>query len=247
MRRTRMLSQLLLVEQRIFWRNRSTVFFGFMLPLMLLVLLAAFGGGDGGYGEVLVPAIAALTVASTTFQSLAIALAFHRDQGVLKRLVATPLPLPVLVGAKVLSTTIVAALEVVLVVVAGCFWLDLGWPGEPLQFALLVAVGAATFSALGFAVASVVPSGDSAPAITNAIYLPMIFLGGGFYDTDALGWFEWTAQATPLHHLVLPLRATWFSTDTDLAVHLGVLVLWCALASAFAARRFRWQPVDHAT
>ena len=43
------------LERRLFWRNPSAAFFNFILPLLLLVLVAAVFSGDEEQLDVLVP------------------------------------------------------------------------------------------------------------------------------------------------------------------------------------------------
>src|SRR5439155_22660678 len=74
------------LERRMFWRNPSAAFFNFLLPLLFLA-----GGGiilSGNQHELnrLVPAIAAMSVMSTTFTALAYNIVFLRERGVLKRI-----------------------------------------------------------------------------------------------------------------------------------------------------------------
>src|SRR5207302_6054131 len=80
------------LERRMFWRNPSAAFFNFLLPLLFLA-----GGGiilSGSQHDLnrLVPAIAALSVMSTTFTALAYNIVYLRERGVLKRVRGSPLP-----------------------------------------------------------------------------------------------------------------------------------------------------------
>src|SRR2546427_13278486 len=80
------------LERRMFWRNPSAAFFNFLLPLLFLA-----GGGiilSDNQHELnrLLPAIAAMSVVSTTFTALAYNIVFLRERGVLKRIHGTPLP-----------------------------------------------------------------------------------------------------------------------------------------------------------
>src|SRR5947207_392687 len=73
------------LERRMFWRNPSAAFFNFLLPLLFLA-----GGGiilSGSQHDLnrLLPAIAALSVMSTTFTALAYNIVYLRERGVLQR------------------------------------------------------------------------------------------------------------------------------------------------------------------
>jgi len=229
------------IEQRIFWRNRSGMFFTFILPLALLFALALSNDPIDT-----VPFIAALGILSTGFQGLAIQLAMHRDQGVLKRIMATPLPAGIFVLGKVLSTMIVIAIEFTIVVVVGIALFGAPVPDAPLQLILFAMLGTATFVSLGFAVASIIPTGESAPAITNAAYLGLILVTALLTNVDAIpDVVQTVGRVLPLEHLVTPIEDAWIK-----GWHAGdwwsapVLVAWGTAAAAFTVRRFRWEPAD---
>ena len=59
---------------------------------------------------------------------------------------------------------------------SGC---PIPWGNLPLVLVVLV-VGAATFCTLGLAVAGLVPNASSAPAVVNAIILPVLFISNTF-------------------------------------------------------------------
>lgn len=236
-----MLRMQVLVEQKIFWRNRSTTFFTFVLPIALLLALAV---SDDPVDNV--PVIVALGVLSTAFQGLAIQLSMHRDQGVLKRVMASPLPAWILVVGKVLSTMLVILLELLIVVVVGVLAFGAPLPADPLLLVAFVLLGTGCFVALGFAVASIVPTSDSAPAIVNAAYLGLILLTALLHQLDGLpDAVQAIGNALPLSHLFVPIQHAWIdgaqSGDWWSAL---VLVAWGLAATAWTVRRFRWEPVE---
>ena len=234
-----MLRTQFVTEQRIFWRNRSGMFFTFVLPLALLLTL-----GLSNDPVEYVPLVASLGILSTGFQGLAIQLSMHRDQGVLKRIMATPLPPTLLVAGKVLSTVVVIAIELAIVVTVGVLVFDAPSPDMPFALVVFVLLGTATFVALGFAVASVIPTGESAPAITNAAYLGLILVTALLAEVDGIpGPIRALGSVLPLEHLVVPIRHAWIEgwTTSDWASAL-VLLAWCTVAVAFTVRRFRWEP-----
>ena len=101
-------------EQRLYWRSREAAFFTFLFPLLLYVLVSAFYTGkiDGApAGRVLLAGLLGYAAATTTFAGIAIFLVVRRENGVLKRLRATPLPPPVYIAALLASTLLVFALE----------------------------------------------------------------------------------------------------------------------------------------
>ena len=239
MSRASMLRMQVSVEQRIFWRNRSGMFFTFILPLALLAVLAISEDPVDN-----VPLIATLGILSTGFQGLAIQLAMHRDRGVLKGVMATPLEPSILIAGKVLSTTIVILLEVAIILAAGIALIGAPAPEHPIALLAFILLGTATFVALGFAVASLIPTSESAPAITNAAYLGLILLTTLLHEVDGLpDAVRSIGDVLPLTHLFVPVQHAWIggweSSDWWSA---AVLFAWCALGATWTARRFRWEP-----
>lgn len=227
------------VEQRIFWRNHSTVFFTFVLPLALLPVLALSDDPAGN-----VPFIAALAVLSTAFQGLAIQLAMHRDQGVLKTLMSSPLSPATFIAAKTLSVAIVVLLELGIVVAVGTMAFGAPVPHDMVLLALTVTVGVLAFAALGCAVASIIGSSEAAPAVTNALYLGMILIAALAARVDELPQLARSAAAAlPLTSMSQPVRDAWTGTWSAASWwHVAALGAWGALGCAWAVRRFRWEP-----
>lgn len=228
-----------IVEQLMFWRNLSNLIFTFVFPLALLIFFGSFTGDN----ELLVPGIGALAIVAIGFQSLAIQLSMHRDQGVLKRIMATPLPAWILITGKVISISIVALLELILVIAVGDIAFGVPIPHNIPLFLASVICGTVCFVALGFAVASAISNADSAPAITNALYLPMMFVSGVFYPVNVLpDWAQVIAKVLPMHHLVVPLGAAWSQPHSNPWSHLIVLLVWGAAGMIYTVRVFRWEP-----
>ena len=89
------------LERRLFWRNPSAAFFGFVFPLLLLGLLGAIFASSQSDLDRVVPYVAATSIMATTFSALAMSMTVLREQGVLKRMRGTPLPSAgYLVGAR---------------------------------------------------------------------------------------------------------------------------------------------------
>jgi ABC-2 type transport system permease protein len=97
---------------------------------------------------------------------------------------------------------------------------------------------------LGVAFSHAIPNFDSAPAYVNAVFLPVIFVSGVFYDAaHAPSFLRGIAQALPLKHLIDGLSGGMVK-GTSLAANvsaLGVIALWALLGMFFAVRGFSWE------
>jgi ABC-2 type transport system permease protein len=230
-------------ERKLFWRNPSAALFNFMLPLIFLFLIATAYGADADDLDVLEPGIAAMAVMSTTFIALAYNMVFLREQGVLKRVRGTPMPPLAYFSGVIANSVINAVVQVTLVIAAGHYVYDGNLPQNWATLIVFTTVGVATFAALGIAFAQVIPNFDSAPAYTNAVFLPTIFISGVFYESNSLpAVLDVIAQILPLRHVVDGLQAA-LVTGAPVSDNLGalaVLVAWFMVAALVIHRRFRW-------
>lgn len=223
-------------ERRLFWRNPSAAFFNFLLPLLLLFLIASVFASDSDELDVLIPGIAGMSVMATTFTALAHNITFLREQGVLKRVRGTPLPAGVYLGGMVASSVLNAVLQVLLVFTIGDVVYGVEWPAGPPELAAYTALGVACFGALGIAFAHAIPNVDSAPAYENAVFLPVIFISGVFYSADSLpAVLSAIAHALPLKHVIDGLAGD--GSPVAVAVVSG----WAAAGAVLAVRYFRWE------
>jgi ABC-2 type transport system permease protein len=231
------------LERRMFWRNPTAAFFSFVLPLLFLVLFGAIFSGDQKTLNVIVPGILGMSVMATTFNALAMNITFLREEGVLKRIHGTPMPGGSYLAGVALNAVSNAAVQVVIVVLAGRLFFNLGWPKDWLELAVFSAAGVATLASLGVAFSHVIPNFDAAPAYTNIVFLPVIFISGVFYDVDTAPQFlQDIAQILPLTHIINGLSAALVTGDSlaDTAGDLAVIAAWGVVGVFFAVRGFSW-------
>jgi ABC-2 type transport system permease protein len=232
------------LERRMFWRNPTAAFFNFLFPLILLALFGAVFADDQANLNVIVPGIAGMAVMATTFTALAFSMTFLREQGVLKRIRGTPLPSGAYLAAVFASAVANAILQIVIIVLAGRGFFGIPWPPDPLELVVFAAAGVVCFASLGIALSHAIPNFESAPAYTNAIFLPVIFISGVFFDADkAPKFLTDIAEALPLIHLIDGLSGA-MVTGQGLSHRwsdLAVLAVWSAIGIFLAVRGFSWE------
>ena len=232
------------LERKMFWRNPSAAFFNFLLPLIFLSLFGAIFSGSQSNLDVIVPGIAGMSIMSTTFSALAMNMVFLREQGVLKRLRGTPLPSGSYLGALAAHAVTNTVVQIAIVVGAGAAFFGVGMPKDWLELVVFTGAGVVCFASLGVALAHAIPNFDSAPAYVNAIFLPVIFISGVFYDAgNAPLFLRDIAEVLPLIHLIDGLSAA-MVTGASLADHLSdlaVVLVWGALGIFLAIRGFSWE------
>jgi len=241
-------------EQRSFWRNPVSAFFAFLFPIIFLVVFATLfksssakiGPTTVAYDDYYIPALTAFGVIGACFTNIAASLSIRRDSGVLKRLRGTPLPPWIFISAVVLSSIIVALLLTVVTVAFGIIVYGVHVPQHIGALAVTLVVGALVFCALGLAMTVVIPNAEAAPAITNAVLLPLVFISGTFFPVDQTSVLAKIASYFPVRHFIVamynafdPAHASssgWSGND------LLVMLAWGAAGLLIAVRRFRWEP-----
>jgi len=229
------------LERKMFWRNPTAAFFSFVLPLIFLVLFGAISSQENL--KIIVPGIAGLSVMATTFNALANQMTFLRDAGVLKRMHGTPLPGGSYLAGVLGNAATNAAVQVAIIVLASRFAFDLGWPKNWVDLIVFTVIGVACFASLGVAFSHVIPNFEAAPAYTNIVFLPVIFISGVFYDVNQVPQFMHDiANALPLVHVINGFKGAFVTGAglNDLLSDLAVLALWTALGVWGAVRGFRW-------
>jgi len=238
----RMLLAQAAMELRLTLRNGEQLLLTLIIPLLLLLILVEtpFVSVDGPPVDTFVPGIAALAVLSMAFTGQAIATGFERKYGVLKRLGATALPRPVLLGGKTLAVVAVEVLQLALILGTGAL---LGWRGvvAPGGVLLLVALGTAAFSGLGLLMAGRLRA-EVTLAAANLVWFLLLFFGGVVFPLSKFPaamarWLELLPSAALADGLRGALDHGVSLPGKDLAV----LATWAVLGLAAAARTFRWE------
>ena len=155
----------------------------------------------------LAPGVLALAVMGTAMVNLSIATGFERSAGVLKRLGATPLGRPALLGAKITSILVVEVLQVLVLVPVA---LGLGWRPTASGVGVAVAVvvlASVAFGGIGLFLAGVLRA-EVNLAAANALWLVLLLVSGMLAPLSKLpAWLEALAKLLPAAALSQGLHA----------------------------------------
>src|SRR5262249_142435 len=174
-------------EQLSFWRNPQSAIFTFVFPVLFVTIIGALFGSVGKssyFGglsalQYYVPTIAALCVLGSCYGQLAVAPAPPPHTRTLTRIRSTPLPAWAYFAGLLAHCVLVSLADIVLIAGVGRLYgvpLPSHWPA----IALTLVLGAASFCALGVAVASVISNAEAAPAVAQLVLFPLLFLSGTY-------------------------------------------------------------------
>lgn len=238
----RMLAAQYGLDLKLLLRNGEQLLLTLFIPITLLVGLTVLPLGSFGENRVavFVPAIMALAVISTAFTGQAIAVAFDRRYGALKRLGATALPVWGIVAGKALAVISVVFLQAL---VLGGIGLALGWRPSPsglLLGAPVIALGTAAFVAMGLLLGGTLRA-EIVLAVANLMWFVFAGLGALTLESDRVpAAVAWVARLSPSGALTQALtRAVAEPGSLDWPA-VAVLTVWGAVSALAALRWFRF-------
>lgn len=225
---------------RLLTRNRLTLTYAFIMPLLPLTL-ALVGSGTPTDAQVVQSVGACLLTALlfSAFYSVLSSTVTRRDELVLKRLRTGEATDTEIISAMVLPGSVIVVGVVVLVAALSPL-VGLPLPQQPLLLLVGTVLAAVCFAMLGLWTAAWTANAEAA----QLTCLPVFALGfsGMFVELmpeAAARVFELTPGAA----VIELLSATWVSAaDADLVRSLLVLLVWSIAAVVLAGRSMRWEP-----
>ncbi|HWA11190.1 MAG TPA: ABC transporter permease [Opitutaceae bacterium] len=244
-----------------FWLDRARLLAGLAQPLLYLFVLGAgigssthLGGGD--YRRYIFPGVLGLSLLFTATFS-AITIVFDRQIGFFKAVLVSPVPRASIAIGKIVAGALQAfAQGIVVLPFAPLAGVPLGLT-EILLLLGAMLLGSLAFSAVGLAFAARFSSTTVFPIVSNAVILPMYFLGGALYPlTTAPRWMQIAAHFDPVAYAVDLMRGAllgsyFFNPVLSVGALLFVIVVlaWEAVRifnrgeddSSLGATKFTWR------
>lgn len=245
------------LEIRQFTRQRESVVFTLLFPL---ILLAIFGSvfkdtiAPGvTFSQYFVAGMVASGLVNSGFQQLAIYIPVERDFGTLKRLRGTPMPIASYFIGKTLLVFVSMVIQVILLLAGGYFFFGLNMPTDISKwftFTWLIILGTASSTVLGIAFSSVPKSGRGASAVVSPVVIILQFFSGVFFIfTQLPSWMQQVAAIFPLKWLTQGMRSI-FLPDSFAASEVAkswetgrtflILIIWLVVGFFVSLRTFKW-------
>src|SRR3954452_6832094 len=234
------------LEVKIFLREPLGAVGTVVLPVLVFVGLGRLAGSrrlgmpslaDSSLVRLELPVFASIMIAISAVLSLVTIISIYREGGILKRLRATPLRPQAILSAHVLVKLLLTAMTLGLMILAGKRYYPVRVEAPIVAFTTALLISTASILAIGFVIASIVPTAPFAQPIGAIILYPMLALSGLFAPVAALPpVLQTVARVLPLTYAVSLLqgiwkREPWSAHLGDLAA-LGLAGLVCLALSA---------------
>ena len=228
-----------------FVRDSEMIFWSLAIPIFfLLVFSFALGGGSTETTSTfLVPGLIGAQVLSSGFWGVGAMLATFREKNVLRRIYLTPLPPWIFFASLVLYRMTLLAMQALVLAIVGGFVFHVRVAGNPVEIAIILVLGAATFVSLGTVIGAVVRSTESANNIASILTVPLSFLSDAYIPIDRFPHPVAAAlRLLPSTQFIDAFRG--ISMHGESLAHYSVWVLllcgWTIVGTTVSARYFRW-------
>lgn len=196
------------------------------------------------YIDFLVPGIVAMMIMSTNLNGVAGQISAWRERGILRRMQSTTLRPSVFIAAQITSRLILNGFQAMIVLLIGSLFFNTQVNGSWLLLTLFVILGTLTFMSIGFIIAGLAKTPESAGPIAGFVSFPMLFLGGVFFPIKNMPHVvQPIVKLLPISHLSTALRQV-MNVGSDLSAlwpEAALLGGWMVAAFILASFTFKWE------
>ncbi len=237
-------------EAKLSIREFSSVLFGVLMPVGLMLLLGVLYGGAALEGNAAIrkvdmsfAAVASIGICAAGLMGLPIALSDYRWRKILKRYKVTPASPLMLLSAHVLFSLTLSILSSVLVYAVCALFFGFQLQGSFGTFLAVYLLVLLSIHAIGMAIAGLAKSAQMGGILASAFYFPMLFLSGATIPYEIMPKaLQTVADFLPLTQGIKLLKAA--SLHQDLSsmlfsfILLGVIAV---LGTGISLKFFRWE------
>jgi ABC-2 type transport system permease protein len=167
----------------------------------------------------------------------------QRQAHIIKRLGSTPLRRSTLVLGDLLFRMIVILASAALIMLVGRLVFDVKMIGNWFSLCGIILLGSLVFVSLGYLIAALVKTQESAIPVVQIVNLPMMILSGTFFSVASMPAFiEPLIKILPLTYLNDALRQIMVSGTPlhSMTTDIAVLAAWAVGCLAVTIRFFKW-------
>tara|TARA_A100001037_G_scaffold306425_1_gene351371 strand:+ start:2933 stop:3946 length:1014 start_codon:yes stop_codon:yes gene_type:complete len=187
--------------------------------------------------------IIGLAITVNSVISITIQLSTYRNQNILKRLLATPLPIWQFFFCEILAHLVLVLIQTTIILLVGSFVFGANISGNLFFLYIIVVIGTIVFINIGFILSAWANSPAAGSGLGNAVIFPMIFLSGTFFPAEYLPWpLPLLSAIIPLTPMLEALREVALNQMSllDAWMPISILGAWILLTGVIATRVFKF-------
>jgi ABC transporter DrrB family efflux protein len=195
------------------------------------------------YVDWVIPGILGMNLMFAALFGVGYVIVRYRNNGVLKRLQATPVSALQFISAQLASRLIIVVIVNSIIFIGCKLFLDLIVLGSYLNLLLITVLGALSMISVGLLVSCRTANEELAGGLLNVATWPMLFLSEVWFSLDdSPQWLRTIAEFMPLTHIVKATRKVMIDGATliEVSSHLLWLAGLMLVCTALAASLFRW-------
>ncbi|MDD3481141.1 MAG: ABC transporter permease [Patescibacteria group bacterium] len=196
------------------------------------------------YVDYLIPGVIGMGIMFMSTMGVVGVIVTWREQGILRRLLATPIHPSTIITSQVVTRLTISVLQAFIILGLGILVFDANIMVNLPLTALFVVMGAIIFLSFGFAISGVANSQNTVMALTNIVIMPQLFLSGLFFPRDGFPQIlQDVSKYLPLSYLNDALRGVMIDGSTLSALRPEVIGLsvWILVTFFAATKMFRWE------
>jgi len=196
------------------------------------------------YIDFLVPGILAMMIMSNNMNGVAGQIAAWRERGILRRMQGTTLKASTFIAAQITARLMLNGLQALIVLAVAHLVFGVSVNGSWVSLVSFVILGTLAFMAIGFIIAGIAKTPESAAPIAGFLSFPMLFLGGVFFPVrDMPDFLQPIINVIPISHLSHALREIMNVGTPFMELGFEALILGCWIIGAFivASYTFKWE------
>ncbi len=236
-------------EAKLSIREFSSVLFGVLVPMGLIILLgvlygdSALAGTDIRQIDVSFGAVCTLGICSAGLMGIPIALSDYRWRKILKQYKVTPISPMTLLMAHVLFCFTLSIVSTVLVYLCAELLFGFVLKGSLLTFIGVYLLVMVSIHAIGLVVASLAPNAQLAGVIASIIYFPMVFLSGATIPYEIMPKaLQSVANFMPVTQGIKLLKAISLGEPlSDVFMNFTVMIAIAVVGLGISVKCFKWE------
>lgn len=199
---------------------------------------------DLRYIDFLVPGIVAMMIMSNNMNGVSGQIASWRERGILRRMQGTTLKASTFIAAQITARLLMNGLQAIIVLIVANLLFGVEVRGSWFTLTVFTVLGTLAFMAMGFIIAGIAKTPESAGPIAGVLSFPMMFLGGVFFPIQNMPEFiQPFVRLLPISHLSDALRETMNVGASLMSLSMEALILtgWLLVSFVVASYTFKWE------